>query len=103
VRNCERGHCRTRGAKVSVTRAYLCDTLGLEYEVEQRISDPRRTMCDRCSNIHCVPKPLIAINQEALQFRAGPTGGWANTGYAKTESERRAENVLGRKLTKSEK
>ena len=88
---------------MSVTRTYQCETLGIEYEVEQRITDPKRTMCDRCSNIHCVPKSLITQNVEPVQFRAGSTGGWSNTGYAKTESERRAENALGRKLTKSEK
>lgn len=37
-----------------------------------------------------------------VHFNAGPSGGWANTGYSKLEHERRAEQVLGRKLVKRE-
>jgi hypothetical protein len=88
---------------VSVIRTYQCETLGIEYEVEQRITDPTRAMCDRWSNIHCVPKSVIVNNDKAPHFKAGPSGGWSNTGYSKTTTQRRAEGILGRPLVKSEK
>lgn len=88
---------------MSVTRTYQCATLGIEYDVEQRITDPTRIMCDRCSNIHCVPKSVIVNNDKAPHFISGSSGGWANSGYSKKPEERRAEQILGRKLHKSEK
>ncbi len=87
---------------MSVTRTYLCETTGIEYEVEQRITDPMRIMCDRCSNVFCVPKSVIVNNDKAPHFISGSSGGWSNSGYSKKPEERRAEHALGRKLHKRE-
>lgn len=87
---------------MSVTRTYMCQTHGVVFEAQQRISDPPLAECQHCSSRKCVPKRLINLGPEP-HFISGPTGGWSETGYSKRPHERRAEAKLGRKLIKSEK
>ncbi len=87
---------------MSVTRTYMCQTHGVVFEAQQRISEPPLAQCQHCSSRKCVPKRLIDLGPEP-HLISGPTGGWSETGYSKRPHERRAEAKLGRKLIKSEK
>lgn len=73
---------------------YEC-AAGAEFEVEQRMSDPKLTECPVCGK--CTPKRLISAAPE-FSLKPGPSGGWANEGYAKPENFRKAERRLGHKV-----
>lgn len=47
-------------------------------------------------------RPVTRLISGAPRFSliSGDSGGWASTGYSKTETERKAEQTLGRKLHK---
>jgi predicted nucleic acid-binding Zn ribbon protein len=87
---------------MSVTRTYMCQTHGVVFETEQRITEGPLTSCHHCAVPKCVPKRLINVEGD-VHFISGDSGGWSNTGYSKRPHERRAEHRLGRKLIKSEK
>lgn len=78
-----------------MTRLYEC-AAGVEFEAEQRMSDPPLETCPLCSN--CKPKRLIAGAPEALFIHRPTTdcSGWSSQGYAKSEPKRRADKILGR-------
>jgi predicted nucleic acid-binding Zn ribbon protein len=87
---------------MSVTRTYQCTATGAHFDVEQRMTDGSIPECPKCADLTCIPIRIINC-EGAIHFRSGPSGGWASSGYSKSEPERRAEHQLGRKLTKSEK
>ncbi len=84
-----------------ITRTYECIKHGIEYDVEQRITDGALKSCPQCADKACVPKRLINC-EGSLHFIAGDSGGWSSTGYSKPLNQRSAEQTLGRKLRKSE-
>lgn len=82
-----------------MTYDYEVITTGQVIQVEQRISEPAHTVLEIDGELRCV-KRLIS-GTPGINFVAGPSGGWASTGYAKPEHERKAEQVLGRPLVKA--
>lgn len=78
-----------------MTYDYQC-AAGAEFEVEQKMSDPKLTECPLCGN--CTPKRLISAESGGFRLVSGASGGWASSGYSKPEGHRQAEQMLGRKL-----
>jgi putative FmdB family regulatory protein len=83
------------------TYTYQCSA-GVEFDIEQRITDPKLTHCPVCDRDppFCEPKRLIT-GAPLVHLIAGDSGGWSESGYAKKEHERKAEQTLGRKLVKA--
>jgi putative FmdB family regulatory protein len=75
---------------------YQCAKYGI-FDHEQRITSPKLTECPICQR--CEPKRLIS-GAPAFHLVAGPSGGWSSQSYSKTETERRAEAKLGRKVVR---
>lgn len=77
------------------TRLYEC-AAGVEFEADQRISDPKLETCPLCGK--CKPKSLISLGAPPVFIHRAMTdiSGWADKGYAKSEPKRRADKLLGR-------
>lgn len=79
-----------------MTYTYEC-AAGVEFEAQQRITDPKLTTCPVCEK--CTPRRLISPESGGFRLASGPSGGWSETGYAKPLNHRQAEAALGRPLT----
>jgi putative FmdB family regulatory protein len=79
------------------TYTYEC-AAGVEFEREQRITEAPLKTCPVCEK--CTPKRLIT-GAPGVHLISGDAGGWSSTGYSKAPHERRAEQILGRKLVKA--
>lgn len=78
-----------------MTYTYSCDC-GLEYDVEQRITDSALELCPHCSKHK--PKRLIS-GTPLFSLIPGPAGDWScGGGYAKPENFRKAEAKLGHRV-----
>jgi putative FmdB family regulatory protein len=73
------------------TYVYQCEA-GLEFEVEQKMTDPKLEVCPVCDN--CMPKRLIAGTGSFVLLG----GGWSPDGYAIPANIRHASHLVGRKL-----
>lgn len=77
------------------TYTYEC-AAGAEFEVQQRITDPKLTECPLCEK--CTPKRLISGASE-FTLKEGNAGGWSRSGYGHTPAQLNAMRKLG-KLTR---
>jgi putative FmdB family regulatory protein len=77
------------------TYTYVC-AAGAEFEVQQRITEPKLTECPLCEK--CVPKRLISSAPE-FALKEGPSGSWSSSGYGHTPAQLSAMRKLG-KLTR---
>lgn len=78
------------------TYTYECNA-GAEFEVQQRMTDPKLTTCPVCEK--CTPKRLISGPAE-FALKEGAAGGWSSTGYGHTPQQLSAMRKLGRPLTR---
>ena len=79
-----------------MTYLYSCEC-GLEYEIEQRITEPALELCPHCSKHK--PKRLISC-APTFCLKEGKAGGWSNSSYGHTPQQLNAMRKLGRPLTR---
>lgn len=83
-----------------MTYTYEVFETGELIDVEQRITDqPHEWRVAENGHRQAIRRVISAA--APVHFKDGPTGGWASTGYSKRPHERKAEQTLGRPLTKA--